>query len=180
MAAHVQTWGDLQVTGGQISDTFDDHPAVLSILDDDDPRRAAAAIGLWTLCLSWTQAETGRYNRGQVPPELPARFFGPAGLVGAGVLVGAGMWEPLPGGGWQILGDGELFLWGSLPDTRNAIPTAVRLAVYERDNWACRECASTADLTLDHIWPWSLGGTDTEDNLQTLCRSCNSRKGARV
>ena len=32
----------------------------------------------------------------------------------------------------------------------------------------------------DAIHPYSLGGEDTFDNLQTLCRPCNSRKGARV
>ena len=31
-----------------------------------------------------------------------------------------------------------------------------------------------------HIIPWSLGGEDTMENLQTMCRSCNSRKGNRV
>ena len=33
------------------------------------------------------------------------------------------------------------------------------------------------DLTLDHIIPESHGGHTTAENLQTLCRSCNSHKG---
>lgn len=63
---------------------------------------------------------------------------------------------------------------------RAKIPAVVRLAVYKRDGWACLSCGTGDDLTLDHLLPWSLGGADTEDNLQTLCRPCNSRKGARV
>lgn len=63
---------------------------------------------------------------------------------------------------------------------RKAIPDALRQAVYDRDGNACLHCGATERLSLDHIHPWSLGGPDTLDNLQTLCRSCNSRKGARV
>jgi 5-methylcytosine-specific restriction protein A len=33
-----------------------------------------------------------------------------------------------------------------------------------------------SDLTADHATPKALGGTDDPDNVQVLCRSCNSRK----
>lgn len=66
------------------------------------------------------------------------------------------------------------------PRSRRHIPDAVRLAVYERDGWRCLHCGTTSHLSLDHIYPYSLGGEDTLDNLQTLCRPCNSRKGTRV
>ncbi len=36
----------------------------------------------------------------------------------------------------------------------------------------CIECGATEDLTCDHIEPGTLRG-----GLQTLCRSCNSKKG---
>jgi len=35
-------------------------------------------------------------------------------------------------------------------------------------------------MTRDHIYPKSKGGTDTVDNYQCLCMSCNMRKGADV
>jgi hypothetical protein len=66
------------------------------------------------------------------------------------------------------------------PLARPKIPLVLRLAVYERDGYACRQCGTSEALSLDHIHPFSLGGKDTFNNLQTLCCPCNSRKGARV
>lgn len=63
---------------------------------------------------------------------------------------------------------------------RTPIPIEVRAFVLERDEHRCRRCGSENDLTLDHIHPWSIGGPDTADNLQVLCRPCNSSKGDRV
>lgn len=70
---------------------------------------------------------------------------------------------------------------GVNPDAKRPhIPDWVREAVYERDGHACLHCGSTSALSLDHIHPYSRGGADVVANLQTLCRPCNSRKGARV
>lgn len=62
---------------------------------------------------------------------------------------------------------------------RKHIPLAVRRAVYERDGFACINCGAFDDISLDHIVPYSLNGPDTVENLQTMCRPCNSRKGAK-
>jgi len=51
------------------------------------------------------------------------------------------------------------------------------LALIERDGYRCATCGAVETLTIDHIDPLSKGGSDDLDNLQLLCRSCNSRKG---
>ena len=42
--------------------------------------------------------------------------------------------------------------------------------------YKCVNCGSEADIVIDHIIPLSKGGTNTIDNIQPLCRSCNSSK----
>ena len=56
----------------------------------------------------------------------------------------------------------------------------LRLEVFSRDRKRCRHCGTSRDLTIDHIVPVRFGGDSSVDNLQTLCRSCNSRKGSKV
>jgi hypothetical protein len=62
---------------------------------------------------------------------------------------------------------------------RRTIPVVVKARVYARDGFACRKCGATEDLSIDHVQPWSLGGSDEIENLQILCRPCNSGKGDR-
>lgn len=67
-------------------------------------------------------------------------------------------------------------LFDALPSERPTISEKVRRQVYDRDNWSCVACGSGDDLTVDHKLAYSRGGSNALDNLQTLCRSCNSRK----
>ena len=43
----------------------------------------------------------------------------------------------------------------------------------------CAKCGAGFDMTVDHVKPRSWGGTNDGDNLQWLCRNCNSSKGNR-
>lgn len=89
-------------------------------------------------------------------------------------LVTAGLFAPVEGG-WMVEGP-----WRVASGPRERISEDIRVAVYEADDYRCRRCGSTESLTLDHIHPRSRAGPDSLRNLQTLCGSCNSRKGARV
>ena len=58
----------------------------------------------------------------------------------------------------------------------------LRAAVLQRDLWTCRACGKElrgADATVDHVHEMQHGGDrlPTADELQALCRACNSRKG---
>lgn len=76
--------------------------------------------------------------------------------------------------------------WLTWPETKSVnitrrkalIPARERWAVFERDDFRCVTCGSRHSLEVDHIHPESRGGASTMDNYQTLCRSCNNRKGA--
>lgn len=109
---------------------------------------------------------------------------------------------------------------------RPKMPSTIRLRIYQRDGFACRECGWSPpvpdgyrghnpihvvigerierklfrpsfnggddlyhertipivrSLEIDHINPLSNGGAFKDPaNLQTLCSTCNNRKGARV
>ena len=53
-------------------------------------------------------------------------------------------------------------------------------AKFEEHGNKCVHCGTTEQkLTVDHITPLKRGGTNNIDNVQPLCQSCNSRKGAR-
>jgi 5-methylcytosine-specific restriction endonuclease McrA len=49
----------------------------------------------------------------------------------------------------------------------------------KRCGGVCISCHRVRPLTIDHIKPLSKGGTNTIENVQPLCKSCNSSKGAR-
>lgn len=60
------------------------------------------------------------------------------------------------------------------------IPPDLRIAVLKRDGFRCVVCDADSDLMADHVIPEGLGGDTTFENLQTLCRPCNSHKGRSV
>lgn len=62
---------------------------------------------------------------------------------------------------------------------KKPLSARLRLKVFERDGYACRHCGSREKLRADHIIAEVKGGETTLDNLQTLCESCNCRKGPR-
>jgi 5-methylcytosine-specific restriction endonuclease McrA len=73
------------------------------------------------------------------------------------------------------------------------VPRRVAKQVFERDGRKCRSCGAPCRFggnsvsfldtlkssACDHIFPRSRGGQNTLDNLQLLCLTCNSQKGAK-
>lgn len=62
------------------------------------------------------------------------------------------------------------------------IPLNIRLKVFIRDNFRCSFCGKSpatdigTKLHIDHKIPFSKGGTNSFENLQTLCEQCNLGK----
>lgn len=57
----------------------------------------------------------------------------------------------------------------------------IRDRIFKRDGFACTYCgAKPVDLHCDHVVPVSRGGANTDDNLTTACRPCNSSKHAKT
>lgn len=62
---------------------------------------------------------------------------------------------------------------------RKALSKRLRLLILERDGYKCRLCGKTAKetkLEVDHKVPVAKGGTDSLNNLWTLCIDCNRGK----
>lgn len=57
------------------------------------------------------------------------------------------------------------------------VPPRLRDSVFDRDGRKCLRCGSPDDLSIDHVVPLAKLGTNDPDNLQTLCKRCNSIKG---
>lgn len=56
-----------------------------------------------------------------------------------------------------------------------------RKNVLLRDNNQCQYCGTTrGDMTVDHVIPKTMGGTDTWNNLVCSCSRCNNKKGNRT
>lgn len=66
------------------------------------------------------------------------------------------------------------------------ISDKTRLKIYRKDNFKCCLCNKSPaidkqiKLTIDHIYPLAMGGSNHISNLQTLCNICNSKKSINI
>ena len=69
---------------------------------------------------------------------------------------------------------------------RPLIPKSVQRAAYQRDSYTCVQCGlvgkgenheeKVKGFAIDHVVPNAAGGSSELENLQILCRKCNSAK----
>lgn len=156
------------------------HPAVAQVGND--------AFAMWTRAAMWLSIYP---QEGDVVPATLLKYLGMKRRWRPQVqrLIEAGLLAEAEDGyqvrrAMNICGsnrpDDSWRAFDSAGAARRSIPRTLRAAIYARDGHRCVTCGATENLSLDHIFPYSLGGEDTKENLQTMCRSCNSRKGAKV
>lgn len=70
--------------------------------------------------------------------------------------------------------------YGPAPSTRERsryIPASVRAAVFDRDGDKCQYCGAVdVQMHIDHVVPFSKGGSNDIENLTVACASCNLSK----
>ena len=62
-----------------------------------------------------------------------------------------------------------------------AVSKRTRYEVLRRDDHTCRYCGESAPdvkITVDHVTPTALGGSDKPDNLVAACKDCNAGKSS--
>jgi len=72
---------------------------------------------------------------------------------------------------------------GEQPGKRKPLSTANKKKLYLKQDGICPRCEQRfgyLELTDDHVIPISRGGLNEIENLQTLCKSCNSRKSSKT
>lgn len=81
---------------------------------------------------------------------------------------------------------------------KSGVSGGLRRKIFRRDGYRCQACGLTGwevywgggsfgyltdlkgvYLSIDHIMPRCLGGSSSEENLQTLCTRCNTLKGTK-
>lgn len=60
------------------------------------------------------------------------------------------------------------------------IPQDVRQRVWQRYGGKCVDCGATEYLEFDHIIPVARGGSNSDQNIQILCRKCNLAKSDNI
>ena len=97
-------------------------------------------------------------------------FYGIAGALTA-LLFGFGIVAALSG-----------FSGATAPAAKRSrsIPQDAKIAVAVRDEGLCQHCGTSAGpMQYDHVIPYSMGGDNSVENIQLLCRRCNGAKSNR-
>lgn len=143
----------------------------------------AAETELRSAAINWIKAqplETVRDIASRHVSSALGEFLGKAESVLRDEL-NDGWWDPSPNQHCRSRGCCEYAPPpGGTETAKQPIPSSLRWKIWERDDFTCQGCGVRQRLTIDHIIPESAGGTLDPENLQTLCKSCNSAKGSKT
>lgn len=84
------------------------------------------------------------------------------------------------------ISDAQLFEKYEPSKARKPLPLDLRYSILQRDNHRCVVCGASPSkdtsvtLEVDHISPVAKGGSDSPDNLRTLCHACNQGKKDKI
>jgi 5-methylcytosine-specific restriction endonuclease McrA len=144
-------------------------------LNDFSLRKCSfAARGLWLECLCWMwEADEGFLEGDIVGLERLTRclngefqsYISELEANSVTVVKRDGDWIHISGGKWFDMRPGKRSRY---------IPKAVRNRILAAGE--CRYCGATEALEVDHIHPFSAGGTHDPSNLQCCCLPCNRKK----
>jgi hypothetical protein len=110
---------------------------------------------------------------------LPGLTTFPYGLSKKRIPVNAPYFRRLCQNAWQkTLAHPSMI--GAYKQPQRITNNSLRFRVFKRDGYRCQICGATAAegviLEVDHRHPKSRGGTNTMENLWTLCFACNRGK----
>ena len=129
--------------------------------------------------LAWENEVIRPIHGVAVPPGFT---FGRAGIKELTTDERVELGLPKPGGKPLVAADrvdGPVPVFG--PESRRSISIKLRREIFDRDGRKCKDCGTTkGPFHLDHIYPFSKGGSTEARNLQVLCKDCNLRKSAKT
>jgi hypothetical protein len=143
----------------------------------ENPKFVDLSPFAWTLWIHGVSYCSRNLTDGRIPQAMLPRLTSITDPSRAAAeLVDAELWHAIDAG-WALHQAPDTY--ELVRDRRPSMPRRLRDLILDRDHHRCAYCAATAALEVDHIQPWSKGGSfDDPNNLQILCRPCNATKGA--
>lgn len=129
-------------------------------------------MGIITLTASWSN----KFKTKGIIPKIIARNLFKASDEIIGLILESGLWEE-DDNNYFFTTNGYIVFEGH--EHRLKVSPSIRAKVFANDGGKCKQCGSDSDLQVDHIIPWSKGGAHGIHNFQTLCGTCNRKKGAK-
>jgi hypothetical protein len=72
----------------------------------------------------------------------------------------------------------DIDIWIGAGEASRTVGSSQRQRIFTRDGHVCRYCGEDeGPFEIDHMFPFSRGGGDEDENLVVACKKCNRSKG---